>query len=199
MGIAAFGEHSAGTILLAWWSAADLRLADVDVPRNETSFALIRKDLESEAGKRMCVSGLIIQITKQPLQGRTVYLGLLLSRPGNILSFWAVGSTGSLVERNSAKFCGIVTGTYDYQNSGGGAGHAVDIVGMFAISQNRQVAAPLVSSAPSPLSLRERLERECEVLRQADEAKGIAVDCPSIVESRLTELQHTRSIREATR
>jgi hypothetical protein len=34
-----------------------------------------------------------------------------------------------------------VTGRYDYHDSGGGTGHAVQVVGMFDLPENRPAAA----------------------------------------------------------
>ncbi len=132
-------EHSGGTLLLTVWAASHLRWEDVGVTKNETSFALVKKDSDEARGKRMCASGTLIQISKQDfgdLGGNKIYGGLLLTRSGDILSFFAAGSTGSLVERNKARFCGVVTGTYDYSNSAGGVGHAVATVGMFDLPEN---------------------------------------------------------------
>ena len=131
---------SPGAVLLATWAGAHMHWADVAVSRNETSFALVRKDSDAARGKRMCVRGEIIQIAKQDLGDETAFDGLMLSGDGDILSFLAVGSTGDLVERSYARFCGVTIGTYDYSNSGGGEGHAVSVVGMFDLPENRSAA-----------------------------------------------------------
>lgn len=131
-------EQSAGTILLTVWAAAHLQWSDVAVARNETSFALVKKDSDEARGKRMCASGQLIQIAKQDVGNDKVYSGLLITGNSDLLSFFAAGTTGALVERSRARFCGIVTGTYDYANSGGGVGHAIAAVGMFDLPGNRQ-------------------------------------------------------------
>ena len=130
-------EHSGGTLLLTAWAADHLRWADVAVGRDETSFALVKKDVDAARGKRMCVTGRIIQIAKQTLDAATFFDGLMFGARGDILSFFAVASTGELVEGSPARFCGVVTGKYDYSNSGGGTGHAVESVGMFDLRDNR--------------------------------------------------------------
>ncbi len=48
------------------------------------------------------------------------------------------------MERSQERFCGVVTGLFDYANSGGGTGHAVAIVGLFDIAENR----PAVAASP---------------------------------------------------
>ena len=131
-------DVSPGAVLLATWAAAHLHWSDIAVGRNETSFALVRKDSDAARGKRMCVRGEIVQIEKQELGDKTAFNGLLLSGDAEILSFLAVGSTGDLVEQSWARFCGVVIGTYDYSNSAGGEGHAVSTVGMFDLPENRK-------------------------------------------------------------
>ena len=135
-----FQNHSLGTRLLAYWAADNLRLPEVAVAKNETSFGLIKKDTEAELGKRMCVRGEIIQIAKQTLVDRKLFWGLVRTYSDHLVSFWAAGSTGTLVERRSSRFCGVVTGEYDYTNSRGGTGHSVELVGLFDIAENRDNA-----------------------------------------------------------
>ncbi len=60
-----------------------------------------------------------------------------MSNGGNIYRFLAAGSSGTLVPQSYGRFCGVVTGTYDYSNSGGGTGHAVEMVGMFDLPENK--------------------------------------------------------------
>jgi hypothetical protein len=64
----------------------------------------------------------------------------------NLYRFYAVGSTGSIVESSSARFCGVAIGKYDYTNSMGGAGHAVAAVGMFDLPENRKPGATAMES-----------------------------------------------------
>lgn len=126
-------EHSMGLYLLASWSSKHMTWADVGVAKNETSTALVQKDSDAARGKRMCVSGEIIQISKTG----DLFSGLLITSSYSIVSFFAVGSTGELVAQSHARFCGVVTGRFDYSNSGGGTGHAVDMVGMFNLPENK--------------------------------------------------------------
>ncbi len=131
-------DTSAGGALFAVWSLEHLRWTDVAVTHDETTFARVRKDVDAERGKRLCVGGAIIQIeaVKQP-QG-TLFDGLLLSVDGELHHFLAVKSTGDLVKNSTGRLCGFVTGRYDYSNSGGGTGHAIDVVGMFDLPANRK-------------------------------------------------------------
>ena len=132
------GEWSRGGLMLALWASAHLRWQDVEVNKNETSFALVRKDSEEARGKKMCTSGNLVQIEKEGEGVAKVYSGLLINDYGNIYSFYAAGSTGDLVARSRARLCGVVIGTYDYPNSAGGEGHAVALVGMFDLPENKK-------------------------------------------------------------
>jgi hypothetical protein len=141
--------HNDGTTEFAYWAAGNAQAMFDSDAANETSFALVRKDLDQELGRRMCTSGLIVEIHKQLLGPRKVFRGLLTSGD-TLISFWAVGSTGRLVENNRAAFCGFVTGIYDYHNSGGGAGHAVELVGHFRLPENkRSIDARTLRTFPS--------------------------------------------------
>ena len=130
-------EISAGALLFAYWAAQRMRWPDINF-KDETSIKLVKKDSDAARGKRMCYSGSIVQITKQSIDEGvpSVFIGLLRTRGWDILHFIAVGSTGALVEDSRARFCGVVTGTYSYSNSGGGTTHAVQLVGMFKLREN---------------------------------------------------------------
>jgi hypothetical protein len=131
--------HNDGSQLFAWWGAEHTQTIFDSDRATETSFALVRKDADEELGRRMCAAGMIVEIHKEVFSGRKFFWGLLVARGGtsNLVSFWAVGSTGRLVENSWAGFCGFVTGTYDYSNSSGGTGHAVEVVGHFLLPENR--------------------------------------------------------------
>lgn len=129
-------ERSPGAALLGIWSSDHLKWADVAVAKNETSFALIRKDSDANRGKRMCLRGEIIQIEKEKAEGVSLFSGLILNGSGDITNFIAAGSTGALVAGSGARLCGVVIGTYEYSNSGGGKGHAISLVGMFDLPEN---------------------------------------------------------------
>lgn len=125
-----------GTLLLGVWADRSMKLADVAVAKDETSYALVRKDSEDARGKRLCATGRIIEIAVDKGELGKFHNGLLMSYAGNLFHFLTVKSSGTLVEGNTARVCGVVTGMFHYSNSGGGTGHAVQLVGMFDIPEN---------------------------------------------------------------
>jgi hypothetical protein len=129
------GDISEGTVLLASWGSDRMLWADVAPKMDETSVPLVKKDPDEERGKRMCFAGFIVQIEK----AGKAYSGLLMGPPPlrQIIAFYAVRSTGDLVEHKDARLCGFVIGKYDYKNSGGGSSHAIQMVGMFDLPENR--------------------------------------------------------------
>ncbi len=134
-----YNKVSDGALLLATWAAAHLRLGDVKVAKDETSFALAQKDPDEARGKRICVTGSIIQIAVTRTPFGKLNEGLIgVNYLSRLYHFVAAGSSGSLVQGNRARLCGVVTGRFDYSNSAGGTGHAIQLVGMFDIPENRQ-------------------------------------------------------------
>jgi hypothetical protein len=130
-------EVSPGMAVLALWAANRMKWSDVAVPQDETTFGLVQKDSSEQLGKRMCSAGTIAEIhTEKPETGGHIASGLLLSDAGHIYKFAAVGSSGSITTETHANLCGLVTGNFDYSNSAGGTGHAVEIVGMFDLPEN---------------------------------------------------------------
>lgn len=129
-----FNKESDGTLAFQLWATSHMKWSDVSVEKNETSFAAFQKDPDEGRGKRVCVSGKIIQIAKVDKRG---FNGLMMSGSGNLFHFFAVGSTGELVAQSYGQFCGVLLQKYDYSNSGGGTGHALSIVGMFDLPENR--------------------------------------------------------------
>jgi hypothetical protein len=138
-----------GTLMLAVWSARHLRWSDVTVAPNETSFGAAMKDPDEARGRRMCVSGALIEIEIVKTTLGKLWDGLFQDYAQNLYKFSAAGSSGELVAESPMRFCGIVTGKYDYSNSGGGTGHAIKIVGMFDLPANRttSVATPAPAGA----------------------------------------------------
>jgi len=132
-----YNQASAGAKFLTVWSATNLTWASSQPPADETSIGLVMKDPDEQRGKRLCAPGTIVQITVNRTDLGPIGEGLMITEAGNIISYLAVRSTGDLVEQSVARFCGIVTGKYDYPNSGGGTGHAVQMVGMFDLPENR--------------------------------------------------------------
>lgn len=136
-----FDKDSDGATLLVAWCIAKIGSAfwwsDVGVTKDETSYALAQKDPDEARGKRMCTSGSIIQIEVEKTAGGKVNVGLMQNWNGNLFRFLAAGSSGTLVQGSSARMCGVVTGKFDYANSGGGTGHAIELVGMFDLPENK--------------------------------------------------------------
>ena len=150
-----YNKDSRGTVGVAIWSALNMRWKDIDLPKDETSFQLVRKDVDSERGKAMCIKGRvvsaergfvvstlgvfgIVQIEVIHADDMDVSIELAATSRMDIYRTFAIGSTGRLVQNSSMRFCGIVTGKYDYSNSNGGTGHAVTLVGMYDLPANRQ-------------------------------------------------------------
>lgn len=131
-------ETSKGAVMLAVWGMQKMVWTDVFVAKNETSFALVQKDPDEARGKRMCTSGTIIQIEVTKTDFGKVNEGLLRTNSGNLFNYNMVGGSGELVARSRAKMCGVVIGKYSYSNSGGGTGHAVQLVGMFDLPENKK-------------------------------------------------------------
>jgi hypothetical protein len=134
-------SHSDGTIYLALWASKRARWEDFRVKKNETTFGRVKKDVDTERGKRMCVNGEIVQIERRRDIGQGFYLetfwGLMMNLDTqNLVSFFAVGSTGDLEQGSPGHLCGIVTGVFEYANSAGGTGHATELVGMFGLKEN---------------------------------------------------------------
>lgn len=133
-----FNKSSRGTYLFAAWAIVKMTWVDVAVPVDETSHAKIQKDVDAERGKRLCVTGSIVEIAAVKDGPRAIaYEGLTHGAGGALYHFLATGDTGELVAGSMARFCGVVTGRYDYANSAGGSSHAVDVVGMFDLPANR--------------------------------------------------------------
>jgi len=132
----AFNEPDPAGMVFAGWAAHHLTWADIQGV-TQTKRSLVMKDPDAERGKRLCPAGSVIQIQVDRSAGKPVAHGLLLTDSMDIYKFSAVGSSGELVEKSVARLCGIVIGKYDYSNSAGGTGHAVALVGMFDLPENK--------------------------------------------------------------
>jgi hypothetical protein len=132
-------DDSKGADLFALWAARRMTWSDVYVAQDETTFAAVQKDSDDQLGKRMCSAGSIIEIhAMKPASGGHVAIGIFLSDAQHLYRFLVGGSSGNLGQNSYSTLCGFVTGNYDYSNSGGGTGHAVSIVGMFDLPENRK-------------------------------------------------------------
>lgn len=126
------GAVADGAWLLARYASGRAAWADFHVAEPETSLPLALKDGAAERGKRLCVTGRLLDIARTDLDRRPVYAGALVTADGDTLRFVAVGSTGTLVKRDTGTFCGVVTGRVD---------DAAMAVGMFDLPEN---ARPIV-------------------------------------------------------
>jgi hypothetical protein len=121
---------NAGAKLLARYGAVKLTWADVVIAKNETSLALVEKDPPSARGKRLCASGTLARIEKQLVDGADLHSARLVTKNGDAIELYAVGSTGELVKRKPARFCGVVTGRLDVAGK-----PATFAVGMFDVTR----------------------------------------------------------------
>jgi hypothetical protein len=133
-------DVSAGAVLLGLWASRHLTWDELQaVP--ETRQALVMKDPDAERGKRICARGPIIEIRAEKTDvGKFFHGGIFNGGYGRVVRFLAVGSTGELVEQSRGRFCGIITGTQSYSNTGGGTTHSVFAVGMFDLHDNKRAA-----------------------------------------------------------
>jgi hypothetical protein len=131
------GGMSVGTSILALWAAKSLKFSDVEVSQNETNFRLVSKDSEAARGKRMCVSGMLVQIEVEKTPRGKMSIGLLYDSERDLYRFIAAKSSGTLLSEDKARFCGFVTEKMSYKQNGGTTGVAVTLVGMFDLPENR--------------------------------------------------------------
>jgi len=119
------------------WAIERLRWSELQA-LPETTVAKAKKDSDAERGKRLCMSGTIVEIATEKVDTKKIYNGRLFDVAMSVITFHAVGSSGELVEHSTARFCGVFTGVNAYPNSGGGTTHAVRAVGMFDLPENRK-------------------------------------------------------------
>lgn len=135
-----FNEISKGAILFGAWAAKKMKWKDLTkLPRSK--YSLVMKDSDEQRGKLLCAKGKIVEIAAEKISLEKVYHGGMATGDwDNIqwLRFIAIGSTGELVENSFAKFCGVIIGKQGYLNSAGGSTHAVFLVGMFDLPENKQ-------------------------------------------------------------
>lgn len=129
---------SQGAALLAMWeSGKNIPWgALVSLPRTKAD--LVLKDSSQERGKLICTNGQIVEIAAEDTPAGKVFDGEIADEDGNgIFRFIAARSTGNLVQGSHASFCGVVIGKFDYSNSMDGVTHAIQLVGMFDLPENR--------------------------------------------------------------
>ncbi|MDQ3340958.1 MAG: hypothetical protein M4D80_37855 [Myxococcota bacterium] len=95
-----------------------------DVERGgETTAALMTKDPQRERGRKLCVTGTVVEIEGATVDARRVHTGRLRTPEGDVVPFIAVGSTRSIVARYAGRFCGFA--------------HGKQIIGLFDLPENR--------------------------------------------------------------
>lgn len=180
-------EASPGAAMLAIWASRRMTLEDVAVAKNETSVRLVAKDSDAARGKRMCVSGHLVEIERQDtVEGEHVFVGILQTASWDLIHFYAARDTGSLVERSRARICGVVTGRFTYSNSGGGTGHAVELVGVFDLPQNRP-ARPAAEPAKRTRTEDRPIHRVCRTGADGQMECRDAGDWPAVPSAAPTE------------
>ena len=107
-----------------------------------TKYSLVMKDPDEARGKRLCARGSIVQIQAERSEHGKIYNGVFMTNNYKFIQYAAVGSTGELIAESRAKLCGIVTGINSYANVQGGTTHAVFLVGMFDLPENRWTRGP---------------------------------------------------------
>ena len=127
-------ELSPGMAGFATWASAHMKWSSL-MAAESTAYGKFMKDSNAERGKRVCLSGEIVQIAR----AGDVFDGIVYSFwQSQTVRFLAVGDTGELVQGSKARFCGIAIGAYSYKNSGGGVTHGIQAVGMFDLNANRK-------------------------------------------------------------
>lgn len=128
-------EYSEGVLSLARWSAGHLQWAELNsLPTG--SFALTMKDPNTQRGKKICMSGIALQIAATPIDDVELHESIISSDAGDIYSLLAVKSIGEVVANRKAAMCGVITGTRSYRTSGNGITHSLQLVGMFDLPEN---------------------------------------------------------------
>lgn len=131
-------DYGNGQFLLTVWAIPHLRWADIEVGAPETSFPLVKKDPDAERGKRLCADVTVLDIAATGTGLGKRYTGLMISRsfPTVPYAFTAVRSTGDIVERSAARFCGYVLALHRYK-SNDGPREGLQVLGMFDLPENR--------------------------------------------------------------
>lgn len=106
---------------------ANARWSDVSAPA-ETTIGHVQKDADAEYGKRMCAEGTIDRIERRDVGGHKRFVGKVVRSDGDVVEFVALGTTGELIRKSNATFCGVVVGK---------TGDAPVLVGLFDLPENR--------------------------------------------------------------
>lgn len=129
---------SQGAAMLAIWGADHMKWEELQ-DLSPGKYGLVMKDPDSQRGLKICTSGHVIEIAierSESTKGK-IFIGGMFDDIGRIYRFIAVGSTGEIMANNRARFCGVITGQEHYSNSAGGTAHAIHVVGMFDLPENK--------------------------------------------------------------
>ena len=121
--------------MLVWHTVIGINWQDIN-NLTETSYPKMKKDILAEAGKKYCFEGMVHQIVvdrtfEVPLTHAAMYVPY-----EDYVYVLAVGSSGEIVEKTSARFCGIATGSREYQTAMG-TRSAPYLLGMFDLPENK--------------------------------------------------------------
>lgn len=121
--------------MLVWHTVVGINWQDIN-NLTETSYPKMKKDILAESGKKYCFEGMVRHIVvdrtfEVPLTHAVMYVPY-----EDYVFVLAVGSSGDIVEKKSARFCGIATGTRDYQTAMG-TNSAPYLLGMFDLPENK--------------------------------------------------------------
>jgi len=131
------GDVSVGAAKLAIWGAENMRWAELQEIQTG-KYGLVMKDQDAQRGQKLCTSGEVIDIElDRSVPGNKIFLGGMFDDGGRIYRFIALQSTGEIMAHSRARFCGVITGQQHYPNSMGGVAHAVHLVGMFDLPENK--------------------------------------------------------------
>jgi len=131
---------SSRSLVLAGWANRHLQWKDVDVKSDETSVELVKRDVDGQLGKRMCVTGKVTSMNLTRTDSARFASGVLVTASGAPFAYMAARATGSNVqEGQQARLCGVVTGQNPTDSDLGPAG-AVVLVGMFEADRGEQAA-----------------------------------------------------------
>lgn len=119
-----------------WLDKKGAKIGDIKSLEN-SSRGKILKDSYNERGKKLCVTGQIIEIEVDRSGGFPTYHAGMMQNYSEATRMLAVGSTGDLVANAQATFCGVVVGKMGYTNAMGGTTTAPYLVGMFDLPENR--------------------------------------------------------------
>jgi len=131
---------SSRSLVLAGWANRHLQWKDVDVKSDETSVELVKRNVDGQLGKRMCVAGKVTSLNLSRTDSARFASGVLVAASGAPFAYMAARATGSNVqEGQQARLCGVVTGQNPIASDLGPPG-AVVLVGMFEADRGEQVA-----------------------------------------------------------